>query len=232
MFAGYGLYLLFSLPALILGLWAQAKVKSAYNKYSRIRTYIGLTGAQIARKVLDSNGLQDIRIEQTQGILSDHYDPASKMLRLSEGVYQSNSIAAAGVAAHESGHAIQHREGNAMLKFRTAIVPTVQIGSWIGPIVFMIGLFLNSAFGDQVATVGLILFSATAVFALVTLPVELDASKKAQVQLVNSGLIMQSEEEGVRKVLGAAAWTYVAGAAQAISTIFYYAFLLFGRRRD
>jgi Zn-dependent membrane protease YugP len=232
MFAGYGLYLLFSLPALILGLWAQAKVKSAYNKYSRIRTYIGLTGAQIARKVLDSNGLQDIRIEQTRGILSDHYDPASKMLRLSEGVYQSNSIAAAGVAAHESGHAIQHREGNAMLKFRTAIVPTVQIGSWIGPIVFMIGLFLNSAFGDQVATVGLILFSATAVFALVTLPVELDASKKAQVQLVNSGLIMQSEEEGVRKVLGAAAWTYVAGAAQAISTIFYYAFLLFGRRRD
>jgi Zn-dependent membrane protease YugP len=232
MFAGYGLYLLFSLPALLLGLWAQAKVKSAYNKYSRIRSYIGLTGAQIARKVLDSNGLQDIRIEQTRGILSDHYDPASKVLRLSQGVYQSNSIAAAGVAAHESGHAIQHREGNAMLKFRTAIVPTVQIGSWIGPIVFMIGLFLNSAFGDQVATVGLILFSATAIFALVTLPVELDASKKAQVQLVNSGLIMQSEVQGVSKVLGAAAWTYVAGAAQAISTIFYYAFLLLGRRRD
>jgi Zn-dependent membrane protease YugP len=232
MFAGYGLYLLFSLPALILGLWAQSKVKSAYNKYSRIRTYIGLTGAQIARKVLDSNGLQDVRIEQTRGILSDHYDPASRVLRLSQGVYQSNSIAAAGVAAHESGHAIQHREGNALLKFRTAIVPTVQVGSWIGPIVFMIGLFLNSAFGDQVATVGLILFSATAVFALVSLPVELDASKKAQVQLVNSGLIMQSELEGVDKVLGAAAWTYVAGAAQAVSTIFYYAFLLFGRRRD
>mgnify|MGYP000926869784 CR=1 FL=1 len=232
MFAGYGLYLLFSLPALILGLWAQSKVKSAYNKYSQIRTYIGLTGAQIARKVLDSNGLQDVRIEQTRGVLSDHYDPASKVLRLSQGVYQSNSIAAAGVAAHESGHAIQHKEGNAMLKFRTAIVPTVQIGSWIGPIVFMIGLFLNSTFGDQVATVGLILFSATAVFALVTLPVELDASKKAQVQLVNSGLIMQSELDGVGKVLGAAAWTYVAGAAQAISTIFYYAFLLFGRRRD
>jgi hypothetical protein len=232
MFAGYGLYLLFSLPALILGMWAQAKVKSAYNKYSQIRSYIGLTGAQISRKILDANGLQNVKIEQTRGILSDHYDPASRVLRLSQGVYQSNSIAAAGVAAHETGHAIQHQEGNAMLKFRTAIVPTVQIGSWLGPIIFIIGLFLNSAFGDQVAVVGLILFSATAIFALVTLPVELDASKKAQVQLVNSGLILQSEIGGVDRVLSAAAWTYVAGAAQAISSILYYVFLLFGRRRD
>ncbi len=232
MFAGYGLYLLFSLPALLLGLIAQMMVKAAFNKYSRVRSYIGLSGSQVARKILDMNGLHDVKIEQTRGFLSDHYDPRSKILRLSQQVFESNSIAAAGIAAHKSGHALQHREGNLMLTLRTTIVPTVQIGSWLGPIVFMVGLFLNSAFGDQVAVGGLFLFSATAVFALVTLPVELDASKKARIQLVNSGTLLQTEVAGAEKVLNAAAWTYVAGAAQAISTILYYAFILFGRRRN
>jgi len=230
--AGYGLYLLFSLPALILGLWAQAKVKSSFNKYSKVRSYIGLPGSQVARRILDDNGCQDVRIEQTGGILSDHYDPAKKVLRLSAQVYQGNSIASAGIAAHEVGHALQHHEGYGLLKLRTAIVPTVQIGSWIGPIIFMIGLLLNSVTGDRVAEFGLVLFSLTAIFAILTLPVELDASNRAKAQLVNSGTMLNTEIDGVSSVLSAAAWTYVAGAAQAISTILYYAFLLMGRRRD
>ena len=229
---GYGLYLLFSLPALILGLWAQAKVKAAFNKYSKIRTYIGLPGSQIARRILDDNGCRDVKVEQIGGMLSDHYDPAKKVLRLSPQVYQGNSIASAGIAAHEAGHAIQHHEGYSLLKLRTAIVPTVQIGSWIGPIIFMIGLLLNSVTGDRVAEIGLVLFSLTAIFAVITLPVELDASKRARVQLANSGTVLSHEIEGVSQVLNAAAWTYVAGAAQAISTIFYYGFILLGRRRN
>jgi len=230
--AGYGLYLLFSLPALILGLWAQAKVKAAYNKYSKVRSYIGLPGSQVARRILDDNGCRDVKVEQTGGVLSDHYDPARKVLRLSPQVYQGNSIASAGIAAHEAGHALQHHEGYGLLKLRTAIVPTVQIGSWIGPIIFIVGLLLNSVTGDRVAEIGLVLFSLTAIFAIITLPVELDASKRAKAQLVNSGTMLNTEIDGVSSVLNAAAWTYVAGAAQAISTILYYAFILLGRRRD
>ena len=230
--AGYGLYILISLPALLLGLWAQAKVKSAFNKYSKVRSYIGLPGSQIARRILDDNNCRDVQIEQIGGVLSDHYDPRNKVLRLSPQVYQGNSIASAGIAAHETGHALQHHEGYGLLKLRTAIVPTVQIGSWLGPIVFMIGLLLNSVTGDRVAEIGLVLFSLTALFAILTLPVELDASKRARVQLVDSGTILSSEIDGVSKVLNAAAWTYVAGAAQAISSILYYAFILFGRRRN
>lgn len=230
--AGYGLYILISLPALLLGLWAQAKVKSAFNKYSKVRSYIGLPGSQVARKILDDNGCRNVQIEQIGGVLSDHYDPRKRVLRLSPQVYQGNSIASAGIAAHESGHALQHHEGYGLLKLRTAIVPTVQIGSWLGPIVFMIGLLLNSVTGDRVAEIGLVLFSLTALFAILTLPVELDASKRARVQLVDSGTILSSEIDGVSKVLNAAAWTYVAGAAQAVSSILYYAFILFGRRRN
>lgn len=228
----YGLYILFSLPALILGLWAQAKVRGAMNKYSRIRTYTGMTGADVARKILDSNGLRNVRIEQTGGVLSDHYDPRGKVLRLSQGVFQSNSIAAAGVAAHEAGHALQDLEGYTPLQLRSAMVPTVQIGSWLGPIIFMLGLFMNSAAGTTVAWIGLIAFALTAIFALVTLPVELDATRRAKEWLANTGMVMGQEREGVEKVLGAAAWTYVAGAVQAVTTLLYYGFLLTGRRRD
>mgnify|MGYP002682431599 FL=1 len=128
---GYGLYLLFSLPALLLGFWAQIKVKGAMNKYSRVRTYTNLTGSEVARRMLNSSGLQDVRIEQVQGFLSDHYDPRVKTLRLSPQVYQSPSLAAAGVAAHEAGHAVQDAQNYAMLRFRTAMVPSVQIGSWL-----------------------------------------------------------------------------------------------------
>ena len=228
-FGGYGLYLLFSLPALLLGLWAQIKVKNTFNKYSKVRSMTGLTGAEVARRMLDANGLNSVRIEQTSGVLSDNYDPASKVLRLSQGVYASNSVAAAGVAAHESGHALQDAEAYGPLKIRALMVPSVQIGSWLGPIIFMIGLFMSSNTGTTVAWIGLCLFAATALFALVTLPVEFDASNRAKAWLAGSGVLYNTEMEGVYKTLDAAALTYVAAAIQALSTVLYYAFLLMGR---
>jgi Zn-dependent membrane protease YugP len=229
--SGYGMYFLFALPALLLGMYAQFKVQGAFNKYAKIRSYSGLSGAQIARRILDSNGLRAVQVEQVGGFLSDHYDPSSRVLRLSAEVYGSNSLSAAGVAAHEAGHALQHQQGYALLNLRSAMVPTVQIGSWIGPIIFFIGLLLSGTIGPQLAWVGLILFGATAVFALVTLPVEFDASRRAKAFLSNSGLLLTEEMVGVNSVLDAAALTYVASAIQAISTLMYYAFLLMGRRR-
>ncbi len=229
---GYLTYLLFSLPALLLGIWAQAKVKSAFNKYSRQRTYANFNGAQVAKYILESNGLYDIKVEPTHGMLSDHYDPREKVLRLSPEVYNTPSVAAAGIAAHEAGHALQDAEGYTPLSFRSMMVPTVQIGSWLGPIIFMVGLFMAGQTGTTIAWAGLIMFAATAVFSLITLPVEIDASRRAKAWLTNSGVIHTGEMEGVNKVLDAAAWTYVAAAVQAISTVLYYGFLLTGRRRD
>lgn len=227
-FGGYGLYLLISLPALLLGLYAQAKVQGSFRKYSQVRMSNGMTGADIARKILDANNLQEVRIEQTPGTLSDHYDPRKKVLSLSQAVYSTPSIAAAGVAAHEAGHAIQHSEKYGPLALRSLIVPAVQLGSWIGPIIFMGGLLFAN---EQIALIGLILFAATAVFAIVTIPVELDASKRAKAMLSSTGLVYSNELQGVDKVLDAAALTYVAGAVQVISTLLYYAMLLFGGRR-
>jgi Zn-dependent membrane protease YugP len=229
MFAGWGLYLLFSLPALILGLWAQWKVQSAFRRNSEIRTARGATGAQVARAVLDENGLSDVQVERVGGFLSDHYDPGHRVLRLSPDVYDGASLSAAGVAAHEAGHALQHKDGYAALKLRSAMVPTVQIGSWIGPIIFMVGLFMQGALGTSLAWLGVILFAAVALFTLVTLPVEFDATRRAKQQLVASGIVIGNEMNGVNQVLDAAALTYVAGAVQAISTLLYYAFLLMGR---
>ena len=228
---GYGLYMLFSLPALLLGFWAQYKVKSAFQKYSKVRTYVGLTGAEVARRILDINGLNDVPVEQTSGYLSDHYDPGKRVLRLSPDVYAGTSVAANGIAAHESGHAIQHKDGYAMLALRSTLVPTVQIGSWLGPIIFMVGLFMANSIGTSVAWGGLILFGLTAVFSLVTLPVEFDASRRAKAILSTSGMVYNQEMEGVNKVLDAAALTYVAAAIQAITTVLYYAFLLTGNSR-
>ncbi len=229
-FGSYGLYILISLPALILGLYAQAKVQGAFNKYSRVRTSNGMTGADVARKILDEQNLSEVKIEQTRGTLSDHYDPRSKTLRLSQAVYSTPSIAAAGVAAHESGHAIQHNTNYGPLALRSIMVPAVQLGSWLGPIVFMVGLLFAN---ESLALIGLILFAATAVFAIVTIPVELDASRRAKALLSSTGIVYESELKGVNQVLDAAALTYVAGAVQAISTLLYYALLFFGgRRRD
>ncbi|MEN4012842.1 MAG: zinc metallopeptidase [Chloroflexota bacterium] len=232
LFGGYGLYILFSLPALILGFWAQIKVQNAFKKFSKVRVYTGLTGAQVARRMLDANGLGNVKIEQVQGFLSDHYDPRGKVLRLSPQVYQSNSVAAAGVAAHEAGHAIQDAQGYAMLQLRSAMVPGVQIGSWLGPIIFMIGFFITPTLGTPIAWLGVGLFALAALFAVVTLPVEFDATRRAKAWLFTSGAVYNEEIRGVNSVLDAAALTYVAAAVQAISTILYYVFLLMGRNRD
>ena len=230
-FGGYGLYILISLPALLLGLWAQSKVRSAFNRYSRVATSTGLNGAQIARRILDGAGLSDVAIEPVRGFMSDHYDPRSRTLRLSPDVFQGQSIAAAGVAAHEAGHALQDNKGYLGLKLRTAMVPSVQIGSWLGPVIFILGLLMQPAVGTTIAWVGLGLFAVTAVFALVTLPVELDASRRAKQLLVTQGLVFQQEMKGVNSVLDAAALTYVAAAIQAVSTLLYYTMLLTGSRR-
>jgi len=224
------LYLVFALPALALGLWAQMRVRSAFNKYSKVRAGTGVTGAQAARRILDANGLRNVDVERVQGFLSDHYDPRSKTLRLSPQVFDTPSLAAVGVAAHEAGHAIQDQNNYAPLQIRSLMVPTVQFGSWLGPIIFFIGFIMSSAVGTTIAWIGLILFGLTALFAVVTLPVEFDASRRAKKLLVSQNVLTSQEVRGVDKVLDAAALTYVAAALQAIMTLLYYAFLLMGRR--
>lgn len=222
------LYLLFAMPALLLGLYAQLRVKGAFNRYSRVRA--GMTGAQAARTLLDGEGLYDVTVEETRGFLSDHYDPRSRTLRLSPTVARTNSVAAVGVAAHEAGHALQHAAAYWPLQLRSTMVPTVQFGSWLGPVVFFLGLLMNLT---PVAWLGVILFAGVAVFALVTLPVELDASRRAKALLQERFMVDSQGMVGIGKVLNAAALTYVAGAVQAVSTLLYYVFLLGGsRRRD
>jgi Zn-dependent membrane protease YugP len=206
------------------------RVRSAFGKYSNVRAMSGMTGAQAARRILDTNGLQEVTVERVPGTLSDHYDPRSKTLRLSEQVYGTPSVAAVGIAAHEAGHALQDKANYGPLALRSAMVPTVQIGSWLGPIIFMVGLFLSGAFGSSIAWLGIIIFGATALFSLVTLPVEFDASKRAKQLLVANGVVAPQEMQGVNSVLDAAALTYVAAALSAIMTLLYYASFLVGRR--
>ena len=225
------IFFLFALPPLILGMWAQARVRGAFNKYSNVRTATGVTGAQAARKLLDDAGLRSVAVERVNGFLSDHYDPRGKVLRLSSDVYDGPTIAAVGVAAHESGHAIQDRDSYAALRLRSALVPTVQFGSWLGPIIFMVGLFMSSTFGNSIAWIGLLIFGLTALFAVVTLPVEFNATKRAKQLLVSEGILAPQEMQGVNRVLDAAALTYVAAALQAIMQVLYYASILL-RRRD
>jgi uncharacterized protein len=226
---GYGLYFLFALPALLLGLLAQARVRSAFSKYSRVAMPGNLAGVEVARRILDANGLQHVRIEPVGGMLSDHYDSRTDILRLSPEVFQGRSIAAAGVAAHETGHALQDQKKYAPLVLRSVMVPTVQFGSWLGPLVFMVGLLLFKS--TTIAWIGVGLFAAVAFFAVVTLPVEFDASARAKRELVTQGMLTPVEMKGVNSVLDAAAMTYVASAAQAISTLMYYVFILSGNRR-
>ena len=225
------IFFLFALPPLILGMWAQARVRGAFNKYSNVRTATGVTGAQAARKLLDDAGLRSVAVERVNGFLSDHYDPRGKVLRLSSDVYDGPTIAAVGVAAHETGHAIQDRDSYAALRLRSALVPTVQFGSWLGPIIFMVGLFMSSTFGNSIAWIGLLIFGLTALFAVVTLPVEFNATKRAKQLLVSEGILAPQEMQGVNRVLDAAALTYVAAALQAIMQVLYYASILL-RRRD
>jgi uncharacterized protein len=224
------IWLLFALPGLILGLWARSRVKGSFDKYSKVRTARGVTGAQVARMLLDSQGLQDVQIEEHKGMLSDHYDPRSRVLRLSPEVYGTPSVAAAGVAAHEMGHAMQHASGYFPLQIRSAIVPAAQFGSTLAPWLFIFGFLFRFT---TLAWVGLALFGIAMIFTLITLPVEFDASRRAKKLLVGNGILIGEEVKGVDKVLDAAALTYVAAAIAAVGQFAYYAVLLLGggRRR-
>jgi Zn-dependent membrane protease YugP len=230
------LFLIFMLPALVLGIIAQAAVKGRFNKYSQVRTLRGLTGAQAAREILDSNGLYDVSIEESQGFLTDNYDPRSRTLRLSPQVARNPSVASVGVAAHETGHALQHAKGYLPLQVRSAMVPAVQFGSWLGPIVIMAGILLEAlmgafALGNALAWFGVALFGTVTAFSFVTLPVELDASARAKKLLYQYNIVDRRELDGVNKVLNAAAWTYVVAALSALLQLLYWILILTGNRR-
>jgi len=215
------------LPGLLLGLYAQGRIRINVAKYSQLQTRDGITGAQVARGLLDSQGLRKVSVESTPGLLSDHYDPQSKTLRLSQEVYFAPSVAAAGIAAHEAGHALQDAVNYFPLTARTYIVPLVQLASQTAPWLFIVGIMLDF---PTLAWVGVILFGSSALFALITLPVEFNASARAQELLTCYGIIRGDEQiAGVQKVLRAAAWTYVAAAVSAIGIWLFYVFLLFSR---
>ncbi len=226
-------YLLYMIPGLLLSLFAQSRVKSAYNKWSQVRNYHNLTGVETAEQLKPRVGLENVKIARSQGSLTDHYDPRSETLSLSQGVADQPSVAAMAITAHELGHALQDKTSYGPMRLRTAIVPIVSLGSNLGVILVMIGVVLNFA---NLATIGVILFSSTALFSLVTLPVELDASKRAREMLDQTGLVTNEEERvGVKAVLDAAAWTYVAGLATSIMQLLYYmsvAGRASGRRRS
>jgi Zn-dependent membrane protease YugP len=225
-------YLLFVGPGMILAIIATIKVRTTFNKYSKIAASSRLTGAEAARRLLNQQGLQNVTIEQVGGMLSDHYDPTSRTLRLSPGVYGSESLAAIGVACHEAGHALQHSTGYAWLGMRSALVPATQFGSYGSYIFILLGSFMNH---PALILVGALLFSVTVAFSLITLPVEWDASARARRLMVMSGIVTYQEQEDAGKVLNAAFLTYVASALTALLTLLYYLYragLLGGRSRD
>ncbi len=222
-------YLVLIIPAFILSLIAQIKVKTTFSKYSGLLSSKNVTGAEAAERVLSAHGVNDVRIERVSGNLTDHFDPRSKVIRLSDSVYSSTSVAAIGVAAHEAGHAVQHAQGYSPIKIRNTLVPIVNFGSSFSWIAIMLGF----AFSNNVLIlVGIGLFSFATLFQLITLPVELNASKRAMQTLSSSGLLTQgSEIKGAGKVLTAAAMTYVAAVVMSIAQLLRLLFI-FGRRRD
>jgi uncharacterized protein len=221
-------YLCFMAPAFILMAIASWYVRSAYNKWSRVPASSRLTGAQAAQRLVSSGALYGVKIEGVGGNLSDHYDPRTKTLRLSQGVANNASVAAVAIAAHELGHAMQDAEDYLPLRLRAALVPMVNIGSWLGWILIMIGLVLNML---NLAWIGVIVFSGGALFALATLPVELNASARARQLLSETGIIQtEQERRGVNNVLNAAALTYVAGLLTAVLQLLYFASIVAGRR--
>jgi Zn-dependent membrane protease YugP len=221
------IYFVFTLPAFFLALYAQWRVQSAYSKYSQQPNARGITGAQAAQILMQQARVSGVNIEGIAGQLSDHYDPRSKSLRLSQGVGNGRSVAALGIVAHEVGHAQQDSQGYMPLRFRGMLVPVTNLGTWLGPILFFIGLLLNSI---QMAQIGLIAFSIAVVFTAATLPVELNASHRALALLKSTNLVDSREMQGARSVLSAAALTYVAALAQAVSQLLYYGFLMSGMR--
>ena len=217
--------------AAIISLIAQWRVNSAFSKYSRVASMSGMTGAQAARMILQSNGINDVSVQRISGKLTDHYNPSTKVLNLSESVYGSTSVAAIGVAAHECGHAIQHARGYFPLSLRTALVPVANIGSQLSWVFIIVGAILS--FNQTLITIGIIMFSAAVLFQLVTLPVEFNASARALEQLESNGILYRDEVSQTRKVLSAAALTYVAAEATAILQLLRLIILFGGRgRRD
>lgn len=219
------------LIGVVLSLLASARVKSTFQKYSQMRNSRGMTGAQAAEQVLHGAGIYDVRIEHVRGNLTDHYDPRSKVLRLSDSVYGQTSVAAVGVAAHECGHAIQHAKGYGPLKFRSVLVPVANFGAKIAWPLILIGLLINSESSWLLLQAGIIAFSLAVLFQIVTLPVEFNASKRAIHVLADRGIMFGEEIVAAKKVLSAAALTYVAGAASSILQLLRLIILTGGRRR-
>ena len=222
-------FLIYFAIILILPLWAQSKVKSTYKKYSKVATSSHMTGAEVARKILDDNGLYNVSVEEVKGSLTDHYDPRKKVVRLSTHNYHEASQAGAAVAAHEVGHAIQDEQEYAFLKFRSALVPVAGFGSNISIFLILGGLLLGMT---ELFLFGIIFFAAAVLFQLVTLPVEFDASNRAMTQLVSTGIIRNDEERSTKKVLNAAAMTYVASALVALAELLRFVFMFIGMNED
>ncbi|WP_077326660.1 zinc metallopeptidase [Virgibacillus siamensis] len=222
MLGGLGGYIIYIALLMIIPLWAQSKVKSTYKKYSKKATSSHMTGAEVARKILNDNGIYNVDVEETRGVLSDHYDPRKKVVRLSTGNYHGQSMASSAIAAHEVGHAIQDAHDYAFLRFRSSLAPLASTGSNISFFLIIAGILLNMA---GMLLFGIIFMSAAVLFQLVTLPVEFDASNRAMAQLVSTGIIRNNEERETKKVLNAAALTYVAAALVAVAELVRFIFI-------
>ena len=223
------LWLVFAIPGLLLGIWAQVKLSHAYGKYSKVPVESGMTGAQAAREILDRAGLVNVPVAEIPGHLSDHYDPAKRALFLSSDNFRGRTVAAVGVAAHESGHALQHQAAYGMFNFRMAIVPVTQFASMAYSVIFIAGFIFNTMFSKFIwIAVGL--FAVMTLFQLVTLPVEYDASRRAKEQLFRLGLVHEDERAGVSRVLDAAALTYVAALVSSVLQLLYLLTIARGRR--
>ena len=225
------LYLLIIIPTMLLSLWAQSKVKGAYSKWSKVQNKRGMSGADAAKDMLTREGIRDVRIEMVSGWLSDHYDPSSKVLRLSPEVFNGRSVASVGIACHEAGHALQHAHNYAFLGIRSMLVPAANIGSKLSWVIIFGGMILGMM---GLAKIGVVLFGFVVLFQLVTLPVEFNASSRAKKALIANGILSDNTEiAGVNNVLDAAAMTYVAATIAALGQLLYYAIRVFGgSRRD
>ncbi|MBU9711802.1 zinc metallopeptidase [Evansella tamaricis] len=229
LFDTFGGFLIYIAILMLVPLWAQMRVKSAYSKYSQIASSSGMTGAQVAKKILYDNGLYDVTVEPVKGQLTDHYDPRQKVVRLSEHNYYGNSVAGAAVAAHEVGHAMQDAEGYAFLRFRHALVPLANFGSNTAFFIILAGLLMTI---PQLVLVGIVFMSLAVLFQLVTLPVEFNASNRAMEQVVSTGVIRNDEERETKKVLDAAALTYVAAALVAVMELVRFILMFLAMNRD
>ena len=242
MLGGYGMYgygygyrldptIFLVLIGVLLSLWAQNRVNSTFARYSRVRSFSGMTGAEAARRLLNAQGIYDVTVQPVSGKLTDHYDPRTKVVKLSDSVYNATSVAAIGVAAHECGHAMQHNEGYGPLRFRSALVPVANFGSQLSWPMILLGI-LFGGLGSPLVQVGSLMFGLAVLFQLVTLPVEFNASSRAVRLLDSQGILSGEEVDGTRKVLKAAALTYVAAAAGSILQLLRLVILFGGRDRD